>query len=96
MIFLYKARDPMGRTVSGELDGSDAAHIQRELVGRALVPIWVRPAKPGSSAIERIKETDVPFQDAAPDVVDQQKSPIGWGSAIFILIYILLQIFGLF
>ncbi len=50
MIFAYSARDPMGRTVEGELDTASAEQAARELAGRALTVRWIRPVAPRRDA----------------------------------------------
>jgi len=99
MNFRYKAKDPLNRVVTGELDGNDPAYIERELKGRALTPVWIRPAPvaildgPGS---DNIFVADAARQrEASADMPEKSQGGVGWGTSIFILIYILLQMFGL-
>ena len=51
MIFRYRARDPLGRAVEGELEARDQARAFEELRGRALTPITVSPV--GESPADR-------------------------------------------
>ncbi|RMH56754.1 MAG: hypothetical protein D6679_08135 [Candidatus Hydrogenedentota bacterium] len=43
MIYSYRARDPIGRIVTGELEAPDEERLLAELRGRALRPISYRP-----------------------------------------------------
>lgn len=105
MNFRYKARDPLNRVVAGEMEGSDAAQIERELRGRALTPVWVRPAgMPQTtpvSILAALQGEDIFAAEAARvressvDGAEKKQGGVGWGTTIFILLYILLQIFGL-
>lgn len=47
MRFAYRARDPMGRLVEGELEAPSPEAVQRELTGRALTTTWIRPVPGG-------------------------------------------------
>jgi len=49
MIFKYKARDPMGRYVDGEMDVDTPERLKSELEGRALKIIWYEQSQSQSN-----------------------------------------------
>jgi len=92
MIFQYKAKDPMNRVLTGEIEAQDIDHAKRELIGRALTPLYLRPVQAGT-ARQTAPQLIVPAEDEGTPA--QSSGGLGWGGAIFLLIYILLQIFGM-
>ena len=48
----YRARDPMGRVVEGEMEAPSAERLVEELQGRALTPVRIAPLR-----LSRAEET---------------------------------------
>lgn len=79
----------MNRVLTGEIEANDIEHAKLELIGRALTPIAIRPVSPRMAH-------EASLQLSAEDETPKQAGGgLGWGGAIFLLIYILLQIFGM-
>lgn len=64
--FNYQALDPLGRTVTGVLEGDAERHVRSALRDRGLAPLWVEPVFAGRAGVRATALR--PFGRLGPDL----------------------------